>query len=79
MPVTKSGLFIPPSGPARVKKTRTLSLHAPDGRLYEVCPQCSHRASLRNRGAHEWWQCKSCGYVDCDTCPQGRHDLLKSA
>lgn len=71
-------LFLPPGFIARKRENKTLSLSAPDGRPYGICVQCSDRASLESLAPHQNWKCVSCGFVDCDTCPGGRHDLMAS-
>lgn len=68
MPLTKSGLWVPPPGRQIQRKNPTRSLVAPDGRRYEICPMCSARASLRTETADDTiWNCERCGYRDSAT------------
>lgn len=69
MPLTPRGLWLPPGQASRTARVNpTHGERAPDGRVYEICPMCSAKASLReNRpDGDTWWTCERCGYRDSD-------------
>ena len=44
---------------------RELRKRDPSGRIYQVCPMCSARASIQTRiKGVRTWKCSNCGYRD---------------